>query len=73
MTAKPLRRPFQCAVKPWDAKHNKATESPSHSTTTPYYDKVLLRTYKVLLRTIKYYSVQLRNVTTTFMFDRRNT
>ena len=41
VTAKPLRGPFQCVVRPWDAKQRKTTESPCRSTTTPYY-KVLL-------------------------------
>ncbi len=63
VTAKPVRRPFQCAAQPWDAKQ----ESPCHSTTTPYY-KELQRTTKYgyvlqsttpyckeLLRITKYY------------------
>ena len=44
MTAKLLRGPFQCAVKPWDAKRKKTTESSCNSTTTPYYKVLLLRT-----------------------------
>ena len=47
--------PFQRAVKPWDAKRNKTTESPCHSTTIPHY-KVLLRTI-VLQCTTKCYSM----------------
>ena len=54
-TAMPLRLPFQRAVKPWDAKRNKTTESPCHSITIPYY-KALLRTI-VLQCTTKCYSM----------------
>ena len=64
--AKPLRRPFQCAMEPWDASRKKTTESPCHSTTTPYlqrtttYYNVLLRCYSALQSTtpvlLEYYS-----------------
>ena len=37
MTAKPLKSPFQCAV-----RHTRTAESSRHAATTPYY-KVLLR------------------------------
>ena len=59
VTAKPLRRPFQCPVRPWDARHKNTTESPCHSTTTPYYKELLCITtfysgispyYKLLLQ-----------------------
>ena len=52
-----VRRPFQCAVQPWDARHKKTTESPCHTTTTRYYKVLLrLRCYSVLRRATKYYS-----------------
>ena len=59
VTVKPLRRPFQCPVRPWDARHKNTTESPCHSTTTPYYKELLCITtfysgispyYKLLLQ-----------------------
>ena len=58
VTAKPVRRPFQCAVQPWDARHKKTTESPYYSeiqSTTPYYKVRLCTTpyYKVRFRTSK--------------------
>ncbi len=55
-TAKPLRRPFQCVVQAWHARHNKTTESPCHSTKTLYW--VLQTTptyYKVRQRTTQYH------------------
>ena len=59
--AKPVRRPFQCAVQPWDARHKKTAEIPCHRTTTWHY-KELLRTTPVLLRTTKYCKI-LQNTT----------
>ena len=60
VTANPVRRLFQCAVQPWDARHKKTTESPCHRTTTRYY-KELPRTtmyYSILQSTAPVYSVQ---------------
>lgn len=45
VTAKPVRRPFQCAVQPWDARHKTTTESPCHRSVAPY-DKELLSATK---------------------------
>ena len=75
VTAKPVRRPFQCAVQPWDARHKKTTDSPCHRTTTRYYKElvrttmfhsgttpVLLSTTKCYSGTTPYYKVRLRTI-----------
>ena len=64
VTEKSLRHAFRCAVQPWDANHNKTTESHCHSKTPETFIPVLFRTTKYCAalqsstqHTTKYYSV----------------
>ena len=59
VTAKPVRRLFQCAVQPCDARHKQTMESPCHRTTT-WYHKELLRTTMFYSSTTPYYKVLLQ-------------